>query len=351
MNTYRLALIGFANVGRALVQAVHDHSTTYEKQFGVKLIITAVSDALKGTVYHAEGLHLTSLLESTNSLKGIAGSHKFIDALEVAKEADYDILCEMSFTDLVTGEPATSYIRAALERGNHAVTTNKGPVALCYHELQALAKKHKAVFGVEGSVMSGTPTMRLGEELLSGALIQKIEGILNGTTNYILSQMETGMSYADALAEAQSKGYAEADPTGDVEGFDAAGKVAILANVLMNTPLKVSEVEREGISQLTLQHIQEAKVAGERWKLIGKLERTGESIKASVKPQRIPLTHPLAGVMGATNAVTYTTDFLGATTVIGAGAGRKETAYALLQDILAIHRQHLQRQKHVVGAS
>jgi homoserine dehydrogenase len=339
MNTYRLALIGFGNVGRALVQAIHEHSSTYKKNFGLKLIVTAVSDALKGTVYHAEGLHLPSLLESTNSLKGIAGSHKFTDALEVAKQGDYDILCEMSFTDLATGEPATSYIRAALERGKHAVTTNKGPVALHYHELQTLAKKHHAVFGVEGSVMSGTPTMRLGEELLSGALIQKIEGILNGTTNYILSQMETGMSYTDALAEAQSKGYAEADPTGDVEGFDAAGKVAILANVLMNVPLKVSDVEREGISKLTFNDIESAKSAGERWKLIGRLERNGSSVKASVKPQRIPLAHPLAGVMGATNAITYTTDFLGATTVIGAGAGRKETAYALLQDILAIHRQ------------
>ncbi|MGL4611677.1 MAG: homoserine dehydrogenase [Trueperaceae bacterium] len=336
---YRLALIGFGNVGQTLAQVICDYGAIYQQQFGIELVIVAVSDARKGSVYEPGGLNLKALLGAEDALETIQATHKGWNALDTVQGAEYDILCEMSFTDLQTGEPASSYVRTALENGKHAVTTNKGPVALYYKELSQLAKDNHVVFGVEGSVMSGTPTMRLGQELLGGAGLQKIEGILNGTTNYILTQMENGMSYEDALNEAQSKGYAEADPTGDVEGFDAAGKVAILANVLMGIDLKVSDVVREGISKLTLQDIEDAKANGERWKLIGRLERQDSSVKASVKPQRISLTHPLANVMGATNALTYTTDLLGETTVIGAGAGRKETAYALLQDILAIHRQ------------
>jgi homoserine dehydrogenase len=338
VKKYRLALIGFGNVGRALTEVILERVDLYKKQFGLEFVIVAVSDARKGSVYEPKGLDVKALLGATDSLEILNAEHKGWGALDTAQGADYDILCEMSFTDLQTGEPASSYIRAALEVGKHAVTTNKGPVALHYQELTQLAQDNHVIFGAEGSVMSGTPTIRLGQELLAGAGIQKIEGILNGTTNYILTQMESGMSYADALAEAQAKGYAEADPTGDVEGFDAAGKVAILANVLLNVALKVSDVEREGISKLTLQDIADAKAKGERWKLVGKLERLANN---TVKPQCVSMSHPLAGVMGATNAITFTTDLLGETTIIGAGAGRKETAYALLQDMLAIHRTSL----------
>jgi homoserine dehydrogenase len=193
-------------------------------------------------------------------------------------------------------------------------------------------------FGVEGTVMSGTPSLRLGSELLAGAGVRAVKGIVNGTTNYILTQMESGMSYAEALAEAQAKGYAEADPTGDVEGFDAAGKVVILANLLMGAALGMADVDRAGITALTPAHIADAKAAGERWKLIAAVEQTPNGVKASVKPTRLPITHPLAAVSGATNAITYTTDLLGDVTLIGPGAGRLATGYAILEDILAIGR-------------
>jgi homoserine dehydrogenase len=186
--------------------------------------------------------------------------------------------------------------------------------------------------------MSGTPSLRLGTELLSAAGVTCIQGIINGTTNYILSQMDAGAAYADALAEAQAKGYAEADPTGDVEGFDAAGKVVILANLLMGADIRMEDVDRTGITRLSVDDIQIAKANGERWKLIGKVEKTPSGAKASVKPQRLPQTHPLAQVSGATNAITYTTKLLGEVTLIGPGAGRLETGYALIGDLLALHR-------------
>ena len=246
---------------------------------------------------------------------------------------------EASFTDLQTGEPASTYIRLALAAGINAVTTNKGPIALNYHELEALAKQHQAHIGFEGVVMSGTPTLALGMNLLAAADIQKIQGILNGTTNFILSRMEAGGSYVEALAEAQALGYAEADPTGDVEGFDAAGKVVILSNLVMGADIRMADVARKGITQLTVEDIQTAKAEGKRWKLIGAIERDGNQVEASVQPVALPVEHPLANVGGATNAVTYTTRLLGDVTLIGAGAGRMETGYALLNDLLALHAE------------
>ncbi len=187
--------------------------------------------------------------------------------------------------------------------------------------------------------MSGTPALRLAREALAGCTISSVRGILNGTTNYILTQMEVGNSYAEALAEAQRLGYAEANPSGDVDGHDAAGKLAILANVILGSTLSPNDVDRTGITQLTSADIDSAKLAGERWKLIGNAAKQADGrVIARVRPERLPLADPLASVGGATNAITYQTDLLGAVTLIGAGAGRMETGFAILSDLLDMHR-------------
>ena len=328
MKTYRLALIGFGNVGQGLARIILNDAETFETKYGARLVIVAVSDMLKGSVFHPEGLDPAKLLkvaENGQSLDTVNGAEHGWDALRTIEQSNANVIAEMSYTDLQTGEPATSHVRAALQAGKHVITTNKGPTALHYAELQKLAAENNVFFGVEGTVMSGTPTVLTGLDLLDAAHIYKVQGILNGTTNYILTQMGSGQSYEDALAEAQRLGYAEADPTGDVEGFDAAGKVVILVNLLMGAPIGMRDVERTGISKLTLQDIEEAKAAGEKWKLIGTVEKDAEGVKASVQPLRLPLSHPLAAVDGATNAVTYTTETLGDVTLIGPGAGRMET--------------------------
>jgi homoserine dehydrogenase len=342
MQTYRLALIGFGNVGQGFAQILRDYNAQYEKEFGAIFIITAVSDLQKGSLYNPDGLNPAELLkavETSGSLESVPAPFKGWGALKTIQDSNANVVAELSFTDLQTGEPAISHLKAALQSGKHVITTNKGPVALAYRELHKLADKRGVTIGVEGSVMSGTPSLRMGTELLSGAGVTCIQGIVNGTTNYILSQMDAGAAYADALAEAQAKGYAEADPTGDVEGFDAAGKVVILANLLMGANIQMADVDREGITKLTGSDIQKAKTRGERWKLIGKVERTDTGIKASVKPICLPETHPLAQVSGATNAITFTTKLLGDVTLIGPGAGRLATGYALVEDLLALNRR------------
>ena len=344
MQTYRLAIIGFGNVGQGFAQILRDQGEELAQQFGVRLQIVAVSDLLKGSVHDPKGIDPAALLDSiaaTTKLDRLTAPDRreAWNALETIERSNADVVVELSYTDLKTGEPAITHLRRALELGKHVVTSNKGPIALKYPELKALAEAHGVEIGAEGTVMSGTPSLRMAHELLTAARIRKIQGIVNGTTNYILTQMEAGATYAAALKDAQVKGYAEADPTGDVEGYDAAGKVVIMANLLMGQALTLTDVDRQGITQLTPEDIAAAKAAGERWKLIGRVETIEGQISASVRPTRLPISHSLASVGGATNAITFTTDLLGDVTLVGPGAGRIETGYAIVGDLLAIHRK------------
>ena len=341
MRTYRLAMIGFGNVGQGLAQILAERGDVLRGQFGVDVRITAVSDIKLGSIYNPAGFSPRVLLEAVKrdkSLQRVETPQRGWDSIRTIRATDSDVIVELSPTDLQTGEPAVSHIRAALESGKHAITTNKGSVALQYQALSELAAQHGVELGVEGTVMSGTPALRLGTELLSGAGVVKVQGIINGTTNYILTQMQDGKPYAEALAEAQAMGYAETDPAGDVEGHDVAGKLVILANVLMHAPIRLEDVDREGITRLTKGDICEAADGGEVWKLIASLEETPQGIQARVRPERLPRSHPLASIRGATNAITYSTRLLGDVTLIGPGAGRLETGYAILCDLLAIDR-------------
>ncbi len=249
------------------------------------------------------------------------------------------MLAEATPTDLKTGEPGLSHIRAALSRGIHVTTTNKGPVSVAFDELSTLAKSCGAKFRYEGVVMSGTPLLQMLRSGMAGCTVLKLEGILNGTTNFILTKMsDEGSSYAEALEEATSLGYAESDPSGDVQGWDAAGKVSILAKIIFGKDIPVSEVERQGITCVTPEKIKEAFDSGYAVKLIAGLNWVNGMLYAYVTPKEIPFSHPLASIKGATNAVSITSDNLGEVTLIGPGAGRRETGQALLVDLIAMCR-------------
>ena len=339
ITTYRLVLTGFGAAGQGLAQILRYHGEWLERRYGVTLLIVGVATRSRGTLYEPGGLDPSTLLdaiENTGQLRGLPGERDWTP-LELIEQAEADVLVELSPTNLANGEPATSYIHTAFARGMHAVTANKGPIALHLTELRRAAAEANAYLGYEGTVMSGTPALRVGWSTLAGCEITELRGIVNGTTNYILTHMEAGMSYADALAEAQRLGYAEADPTGDVEGHDAAVKAVIMANVLMNARIDLADVERMGITTLTRDTLEAARASGERWKLIARVWREGDGVRASVQPTRLPLSHPLASVSGATNALTFTTDLLGDVTLIGPGAGGVATGFAVLSDLLEMH--------------
>lgn len=333
-----IALIGFGTVGQGLLAILRDKAESLrQQQFEPRIV--AVATRSRGTLYDPAGLDSGTLLSaigqgSLSHYPDQPGLARDWDALRLARESNADVLVEASPSNLQTGQPALDLCRAALENGKHVVLANKGPVAVAYDELRMLAAQHGKRLLLEATVMAGTPSLRLGMQALAGCTIREARGILNGTTNYILTQMESGLPYVEALAQAQQLGYAEADPTADVDGWDAAAKAIILAAALFNRRLTFDEMDVKGISQITAEDVAAAQAAGERWKLIAHITPEG----GSVQPVRIPTSHPLAGVSGATNAVTYTTDLLGDVTLVGAGAGGVQTGFGLLSDLLDIHR-------------
>jgi homoserine dehydrogenase len=338
---YKLALIGFGNVGQGLAEILSQKASLLRERFKVDIRIVAICDLYKGSIANPDGFDAQALLNHVNEIGDLTefpAPSEGWDAFETIEKSGANVLVELSFTDLKTGEPALSHIIQALESGMNVATTNKGPAALHFPKLLELCKAHGGEIGVEGTVMSGTPTLALGMNMLAASGVTRIQGILNGTTNYILGEMESGADYADALKDAQAKGYAEADPTGDVDGHDAAAKVVILANLVMGQSMAMKDVDCTGISGVTSSQIQSAQAENQRWKLIGTLESVNGQVEGSVKPLKLDASHPLYGISGATNAITYSTDLLGDITLIGPGAGRIETGYAIIGDILSFSR-------------
>lgn len=339
MNTYDLALIGFGGVNRALAEIIVDRGDDLARDLGFSLRVVAITDLRLGSLMQADGVDLAAALAlpDGSTFDGWDGGYASLHNDYVIRNTTADIVVEATFTNPVDGEPAISHVRAALESGKHVTTTNKGPVALAGAELHRIAAEHHVRFEYEGSVMSGTPVLRLARQTMHGLRITGFQGILNGTSNFILGRMEAGSSLESAIAKAQALGYAEADPTADIDGWDVQLKVAILANEILGGDITTADVQRLGISGVTADDLRQASDAGTRMKLIGSAHRDASGrITASVTPVALTAEHPLASVSGATNAVAFETDLLGTVTVSGPGAGRMETAYALLSDIIAI---------------
>lgn len=338
---WKIGIVGFGNVGQGLASLLASKKEALLRRYGFEFVVTAIATAKKGNLYEAFGLDLEELLERAAQKKSFIGHPALFegDALSLIREKDVDLWVEVTPTNLVDGQPGLDHIRTALERGRHVVTTNKGPVALALDALKALSREKGVEFRYEGVVMSGTPVISMAQEGLAGCEILGLRGIVNGTTNFILTEMEAGKSYDEALRKAQELGYAEADPTADVEGWDAAVKTSIMASVFMGEAVPLEQIPRRGISHLSVEDLRKALAHGRRIKLIAEITRAkGEPLKASVAPVELPVGHPLAGIGGAANAITFITDTLGEVTLVGPGAGRLETGQALLSDILAIHR-------------
>jgi len=338
---HRLALIGFGTVGQGLAKILLDKQRQLKDKYGFEYSVVAISDIQKGSVYQPDGIELEqvlSLAERGKSLSDYPSGTKGWDALTTIRDSNAHIVIELTYTNVQTGQPALDHCRQAFKSGKHVVTSNKGPLVLAYRELQNLADRQRLQFRFEGTVVSGTPIVNLATKDLAGCTITSIKGILNGTTNYILTEMEKGHPYDVVLKKAQELGYAEADPTGDVEGWDAMAKVIILSNVVLGGNITANDVQRKGITGISLADVEKAASQGLRWKLIGETTVIKGKIVASVSPQRLPLTDPLASVMGATNALTFETDLLGAVTIVGPGAGKTQTGFSILTDLLDIHR-------------
>lgn len=335
----RIILIGFGTIGQNLVKLLEAHREELHRTHGLRPKIVAIVDHL-GALIDRKGLDLSRAVEAKSSPLGLGSIpalwHRDMGALEVLESVECEAVAELTPTNLRTGEPALSHLKTALRLGRHVVTTNKGPIALALPSLAELAEHNGVLLRFSGTVGGGTPILDLAHKCLVGNRILGLSGILNGTTNYILTRMASNsLSLEAALQEAQRLGYAEADASYDIDGIDTAAKLVIAANWTMGIPLTLPDVKTSGIREVRPAEVQEAERAGETLKLIGRVEDG----RASVAPERIGKTDPL-NVSGSLNAITFTTALAGKITLVGQGSGGEATASAVLRDLLDIRRAY-----------
>lgn len=331
MKEYKIAILGFGSVGQGVLKVLLGSCGAFPEK-GVNFKVVAISDS-KGACVNPEGIDLGEALRNKRN-----GTLQRVDmtSMDVVKKIDYDILVEATPTDAKTGEPGLSYIIEAIRRGKHVVTSNKGPVALKYQMLTDLARENGVQFLYEATVGGAMPVFNLVRTPMAGNRVISIKGIFNGTCNYILTRMiSEGLPYEMVLSEAKELGYAEADPTYDVEGIDTALKIVILANSVFGMNVTLEDVDIVGISSVTLEALKLAGDNGYVVKLIGEVRPNGEEHILKVGPRLVPKAHPLA-VQGTLNAALIQTELAGDMVVIGKGAGSVETASAILSDLLYI---------------
>jgi homoserine dehydrogenase len=333
MKPMRLSIIGFGAVGQGVARAFINKLDELKKS-GIDLNVVAISDS-HGSCVNPEGIDLEAALQRKVETGSVATSKT--SSIEVIKDVEHELMIDVTPTNIDDGEPGLTYILEAFNRGRHVVTSNKGPLALKYRVLCDEAKKNGVRFRFEASVGGAMPILNLAKDALAGNRIIGIEGILNGTCNYILSRMfEEGLAYKHVLGEAQELGIAETDPTYDVEGIDTACKLVILANSIFGMDVTYDDVEITGITKITAEALMLAGAEGMVIKLIGEV-RDGDDAILRVAPRLVPKSHPLV-VGGTLNVALLKTDMAGPISVTGRGAGSMETASAILSDVIAIYK-------------
>ena len=336
----RLAFIGFGSVARAFAQMLAKHQQSLAENYGLRWKTTAIATASHGCITSVAGIDMleaSACIERGTTLDRLPGSLAVADAVSLIECCDADILFETTPLNAADGEPAATHIRTALARRMHVITANKGPVAFAYSELKSLACKYRRSFRFEGTVMDGAPVFNLVESCLPAVSVLGFSGVLNSTTNLILTRMESGRSFEESLAEAQSLGITEADSDYDIDGWDAAVKAVALANVLMKADAHPASVAREGIRNVRAEDIREAARSGMAIRLIARGKRATDGVKLTVAAERVPLRSALGSARGTSNVLVLETDLMGEIAIVEIDPGVEQTAYALLTDMISIH--------------
>ena len=340
----RIILIGYGIVGQSFTKLLLSKLVDLYNLYGMKPRIVACVDN-KGSAIDKSGLDIQRLLEIKKN-KGTVGEYfknkiSRLEPLQIIENIDAEIVMELTPTNLKDGEPGLSHITSAMKYSKHVITVNKGPLSVAFSSLIELANYNGIMFKFSGTVGGGTPILEFAKRCLKGDRIVSFKGILNGTTNFILSKMEEGLTFKNALKDAQIKGYAETVPSLDIDGFDAAAKLVIMANWLMGMKVALEDVERTGITKVTTQEVSEALKKGNAIKLLASCENK----KLVVKPMEVSKLDPIC-VNGTLNSVTFSLEYAGNQTIIGRGAGGIETASAVLRDMIEI-RENIINEKNL----
>lgn len=339
---YKLAFIGFGNVAQALAQLLLRKRWVLQEEYDITFNVTGISTGSHGIAVNPNGISVNAAFEvlgAGRSLDLLTGGPIPANAHEFLERSEADVMFENTPVNHNTGQPAIDHCRMALDLGMHAITANKGTVVHGYRKLSELARAKNKKFLFESTVLGGSPLFSVFRETMPAAELTSFEGILNSTTNIILSRMARGESFDEAVRYCQSIGVAETDPSADVDGWDAAIKVAALVTVLMDTPFTPQQVERSGIREITPEMIEGARTRNERYKLVCRAERVEDGVKASVRPELVQASSPLYGMEDSTSGVAFRTDVLGDYSIIesereGMVAGPIPTAYGLFADFV-----------------
>ncbi|HTM27716.1 MAG TPA: hypothetical protein VL225_21130 [Vicinamibacterales bacterium] len=341
-----LALVGFGNIGRRFSRLMEERRDWLSLDYDLDCRVVGVATRHHGAAFRQEGLDAVAMAVAAETGRPLftEASVDAADSLDVirrlsAGDAPLKVVVETTPLDIAAGQPAIDHVRAALQAGCHVVTANKGPAAFAYEELSALAADRDRSFLFEGAVMDGVPVFNLVRETLPAVDIVGFRGVINSTTNHILSALEDGESFDAALARMQAEGITEADPSLDVDGWDAAAKTSALANVLMRARMTPQAVEREGLGPSTARAAMAARARGARLRLVASARTGPAGIVTSVRPVELPETDLLAGLRGMANALVIQTDLLGEIAICQLTGSLTQTAYALLSDLVTIRRR------------
>ena len=326
--------MGFGHVGRALLRQLISKETELRRKYDVRWRLTGIASRRIGWIAEPDGLNPITALN--NRFPSQAQPARTVR--EWLERAKADVLFEASSLNAETGQPAIDHVAAALEAGAHAISANKGPLVHAYAELMALAKEKGRRFLFESTVMDGVPIFSLFPLGLPATDLRGFSGVLNSTSNVVLTEIERGRSLDEGVKRAQALGIAEADPSQDVDGWDSAIKVAALATVLMGVPTRLEQVQRTGIRELSEEKIRSVRAAGMRYKLVCRVERRGEGVDCRVSPELLLLTDPMAGLEGSSSAIRFDLDVFGLS-LVEHSPSVDATGYGLLADFLRVAQQ------------
>ena len=331
----RIILCGFGVVGQSLAKLLESRAEDLYARYGLKPRIIGVFDS-KGSAVDVSGLDVTRLIQikkKYGSVRKYSNTKNNVSGIQMINELEAEVVIETTASNYKDAEPGMSYIINAMKHGMHVISVNKGPLALAFPSLMELATYNHVIFRFSGTVGGGTPILDYAKNSLKGERIISFDGILNGTTNYILTNMTNGMSFNDALNDAKKRGYVEADESLDLDGLDAAAKLVILANWIMGMKVTMPEIKRIGIRKIDSDDIRKAAANNSAIKLIASCDNG-----LIVKPKELPFDNPLC-VSGTLNAISFTSEHSGTQTIIGRGAGGIETASSILRDLIDIRNE------------
>lgn len=342
-NTLKIAMLGFGNAGQAFAKLIIDYREEIINKYNCDVQVTAIATRSKGSLVcghgTVKGINLEKAcidIEKWNHFDEKDQDFSLLSSLEIADTADYDVLVELTPLEIFTGQPAIDHITAALNRNKHVITGNKGPIAWAYEGLRSLAEKQGVLFYYETTVMDGTPIFNLVDETLKMCKVIEVNGILNSTTNFVLEELSKGKAYEEVLFEGKERGFVEADPSLDIEGWDAAAKTAALLNVLMRANITPQDIERKGIEDISYKKIKEAESRGNVIKLLCHGSIQNGKVVGRVRPEEISKEKLLSSITGTSSVVSITTDLMGTISIVEHDPEILQTGYGVFSDLIRV---------------